>query len=108
MLVLLVFLIPFYIAYLLLSTVQIGKDQMRFTKKRSKFKSFVLVRDFRLVIIFTLITWCFYLYSFWKLGEPFPINNQTDCFRIEPYISRVGIIGVTAMAILSGFGGMMI
>lgn len=85
MLVLLVFLIPFYIAYLLLNTVQI-------------------VRDFRLVIIFTLITWCFYLYSFWKLGEPFPINNQNDCFRIEPYISRVGIIGVTAMAILSGFG----
>ncbi|CAF1337152.1 unnamed protein product [Adineta steineri] len=85
MLFLLVFLIPFYIAYLLLNTVKI-------------------VRDFRLVLFFTLIAWCFYLYMFWKLGNPFPISNRHEFFSIEQCISRVGIIGVTAMAILSGFG----
>ncbi|UJR37594.1 hypothetical protein I4U23_030292 [Adineta vaga] len=85
MLLLLVFLIPFYIAYLLLNSVKI-------------------VRDFRLVIFFTLIAWCFYLYMFWKLGNPFPISNRHEFFSIEQCISRVGIIGVTAMAILSGFG----
>jgi len=85
MLFLLVFLIPFYIAYLLLNMVKI-------------------VRDFRLVLFFTLIAWCFYLYMFWKLGNPFPISNRHEFFSIEQCISRVGIIGVTAMAILSGFG----
>jgi len=64
-----------------------------------------LVRDFRLVLFFTLIAWCFYLYMFWKLGNPFPISNRHEFFSIEQCISRVGIIGVTAMAILSGFGG---
>ncbi|CAF4982822.1 unnamed protein product, partial [Rotaria sp. Silwood1] len=85
MLFLLVFLIPLYIAYLLLNTIQI-------------------VRNFRLVLFFTLITWCFYLYIFWKLGNPFPISNRHEFFSIEQCVSRVGIIGVTAMAILSGFG----
>ena len=65
-----------------------------------------LVRDFRLVLCFTLIAWLFYLYMFWKLGNPFPISNRHEFFSIEQCISRVGIIGVTAMAILSGFGGM--
>jgi hypothetical protein len=70
-------------------------------------KTFLLVRDFRLVLFFTLIAWCFYLYMFWKLGNPFPISNRHEFFSIEQCISRVGIIGVTAMAILSGFGGMI-
>ncbi|CAF2483328.1 unnamed protein product [Rotaria sp. Silwood2] len=85
MLFLLVFLIPFYIAYLLLNTIKI-------------------VRDFRLALFFTLIAWCFYLYTFWKLGNPFPMSNRHEFFSIEQCVSRVGIIGVTAMAFLSGFG----
>lgn len=67
--------------------------------------TFNLVRDSRLVLFFTLIAWCFYLYIFWKLGNPFPISNRNEFFSIEICVSRVGIIGVTAMAILSGFGG---
>jgi len=59
-----------------------------------------------LVLFLTLIAWCFYLYLFWKLGDPFPISNRNESFSIEQCISRVGIIGVTTMAILSGFGGM--
>ncbi|CAF0934648.1 unnamed protein product [Didymodactylos carnosus] len=87
MLFLLVFLIPFYIAYMLLNTVKI-------------------IRDFRMVLLFTLIAWFFYLYLFWKLGDPFPIlsTHHGELFTMEQCISRVGIIGVTAMAILSGFG----
>lgn len=65
-----------------------------------------LVREFRLVLVLTIIAWCFYLYIFWKLGNPFPISNRHEFFSLEQCISRVGIIGVTAMAILSGFGGM--
>ncbi|CAF4315070.1 unnamed protein product [Rotaria sp. Silwood2] len=64
MLFLLVFLIPFYIAYLLLNTIKI-------------------VRDFRLALFFTLIAWCFYLYTFWKLGNPFPMSNRHEFFSIE-------------------------
>jgi hypothetical protein len=102
MLFLLVFLIPFYIAYLLLNTVKLGK---LFWTLMISMLLFFLVRDFRLVLFLTLIAWCFYLYMFWKLGNPFPISNRHEFFSIEQCISRVGIIGVTAMAILSGFGG---
>lgn len=104
MLFLLVFLIPFYIAYLLLNTVKLGKNNSLIFIYYLKLY-FILVRDFRLVLFLTLIAWCFYLYTFWKLGNPFPISNRYEFFSVEQCISRVGIIGVTAMAILSGFGG---
>ncbi|KAJ7385315.1 Golgi pH regulator A [Desmophyllum pertusum] len=42
---------------------------------------------------------------FWKIGNPFPIlSSKHGIFSIEQGISRVGVIGVTMMAILSGFG----
>lgn len=42
---------------------------------------------------------------FWKIGENFPfLNAKYSFFSIEQAISRVGIIGVTVMALLSGFG----
>ena len=78
---------------------------MRSVKFNCYFIDLILVRDFRLVLFLTLIGWFFYLYMFWKLGNPFPISNRHEFFSIEQCISRVGIIGVTAMAILSGFGG---
>ena len=53
----------------------------------------------------TLITWCAYFYIFWKLGDPFPIlSPKHGILSIEQGISRVGVIGVTIMALLSGFG----
>ncbi|KND04011.1 uncharacterized protein SPPG_01458 [Spizellomyces punctatus DAOM BR117] len=54
--------------------------------------------------------WIVYLYLFWKIGDQFPINTAQDraassiFFGIEPGMGRVGVIGVTIMAILSGFG----
>ena len=67
----------------------------------------------------TLLTWCLYFYLFWKLGDPFPILSpkhgvlsieQGDTWQsglstiTNVGISRVGVIGVTIMALLSGFG----
>ncbi|KAK9761402.1 hypothetical protein K7432_013731 [Basidiobolus ranarum] len=49
--------------------------------------------------------WLVYFYFFWKVGHKFPIQNEDKGFlAIEPGLSRVGVIGVTMMAILSGFG----
>ncbi|TPX67885.1 hypothetical protein SpCBS45565_g03512 [Spizellomyces sp. 'palustris'] len=47
--------------------------------------------------------------SAWLRRDQFPINNAQDraassIFAIEPGMGRVGVIGVTIMAILSGFG----
>ena len=53
----------------------------------------------------TLIIWCAYFYIFWKLGDPFPIlSPKHGVLSVEQGISRVGVIGVTIMALLSGFG----
>ena len=47
----------------------------------------------------------FYVYLFWKIGDPFPIlSAKHGIISIEQCISRVGVIGVTVMAFLSGFG----
>lgn len=48
-----------------------------------------------------------YFYFFWKIGNPFPITQDaemTSTFSMEQGIGRVGVLGVTAMAVLSGFG----
>jgi len=62
------------------------------------------VRD-ELLKPLTVMTWCFYMYLFWKVGDPFPIlNPKQGILSIEQGVSRVGVIGVTVMALLSGFG----
>ncbi|KRZ77341.1 Oxysterol-binding protein-related protein 8 [Trichinella papuae] len=51
------------------------------------------------------IFWLSFLYGFWRLGFPFPaLSSRFGIFSIENIISRVGVIGVTVMAMLSGFG----
>lgn len=49
--------------------------------------------------------WLLFIYLFWKLGDPFPLMSpKQGILSIEQAISRVGVIGVTVMALLSGFG----
>lgn len=53
----------------------------------------------------TVLVYLFYLYLFWKLGDPFPIlSPKQGLLSIEQGVSRIGVIGVTVMALLSGFG----
>ncbi|KAI1704283.1 abscisic acid g-protein coupled receptor domain-containing protein [Ditylenchus destructor] len=53
----------------------------------------------------TVTLWLIFIYLFWKIGDNFPIlSAKHGIFSIEQAISRIGIIGVTVMAILSGFG----
>ncbi|KAG0197411.1 Golgi pH regulator B [Mortierella sp. GBA30] len=53
-----------------------------------------------------ILIWTVYFYFFAKVGNSFPTqtNQSTGFLSIEWGMSRVGIIGVTISAILSGFG----
>ncbi|XP_040162086.1 Golgi pH regulator [Anopheles arabiensis] len=53
----------------------------------------------------TTLIWLCYLYGFWRIGDPFPLLSVSrGIFTIEQAVSRIGVVGVTVMAILSGFG----
>ncbi|KAG1679576.1 Golgi pH regulator [Nymphon striatum] len=81
----LIVLLPFYMAYFTLSNIRFVKKQMIFP--------------------FTITAWFIFIYFFWKLGDPFPIlSPKHGILSIEQGVSRIGVIGVTIMALLSGFG----
>lgn len=85
MLLVLVFMIPFYIGYFFFLNL------------------YWVPRVFQRVL--TFVYWFGFFYVFWKLRNPFPILSANHgMFSIEQGVSRVGVIGVTLMAILSGFG----
>ena len=86
MLLVLIFLIPFYIGYFLVLNL---RWQIPLILQR----------------LLAFAYWFGFFYVFWKLRNPFPIlSAKHGIFSIEQGISRVGVIGVTLMAILSGFG----
>ncbi|UMM25765.1 hypothetical protein L5515_005451 [Caenorhabditis briggsae] len=72
------------------------------------YTSFLIVsslvrRHFQLPLSVTL--WLIFIWFFWKIGDPFPmLSPKHGIFTIEQVISRVGVVGVTIMAVLSGFG----
>ncbi|XP_062517498.1 Golgi pH regulator-like [Corticium candelabrum] len=84
----LIVLLPLYISYLL-----VGSSR------------FVLNLNRRTIFGLSSAIWFVFVYLFWKIGDPFPIlSPKHGILSIEQAISRVGVIGVTVMAVLSGFG----
>uniref|UniRef100_A0A4W3J6Q2 G protein-coupled receptor 89B n=1 Tax=Callorhinchus milii TaxID=7868 RepID=A0A4W3J6Q2_CALMI len=83
-LMVLIFVVPFYIAYFVVSNIRLLQQKR---------------------LLFACMVWLTFMYFFWKLGDPFPIlSPKHGILSIEQLISRVGVIGVTLMALLSGFG----
>ncbi|XP_054717798.1 Golgi pH regulator-like [Uloborus diversus] len=81
----LIVVLPFYIGYFILSNITFVQKQ--------------------LIKPLTIASWLGFMYLFWKIGDPFPVlSPEHGIFSIEQPISRVGVIGVTLMALLSGFG----
>lgn len=78
-------LIPFYIAYSSISNIRIVPS--------------------RWIKTLSILTWFVFLYGFWRIGDGFPLLSVSQgIFTIEQAVSRIGVIGVTVMALLSGFG----
>lgn len=113
MLVFVIVIIPFYIGYFILSNIRFGIyfDISLFCKRfiidHCPSYIFTTVRK-GLVKILSLVVWIIYLYLFWKVGDPFPVISSSKrslrLLSMEQGISRIGIVGVTVMALLSGFG----
>ncbi|KAG5671633.1 hypothetical protein PVAND_001825 [Polypedilum vanderplanki] len=84
-LVMVVAVIPYYIAFSLISNIRIVSS--------------------RYSTPLTIILWLGFFYCFWRIGDKFPLLSvNAQMFSIEQGVSRIGVIGVTVMAILSGFG----
>ncbi|KAJ3389059.1 Golgi pH regulator B [Lobulomyces angularis] len=90
MLFLSVILLPYYQFYLVCSESD---------------KEWARKRRFELAFGF----WLIYLYFFWKVGDQLPNDSVVNksIFSIEAGVGRIGVIGVTVMAILSGLGAVM-
>jgi hypothetical protein len=80
----LVFVLPYYHCFCLLSSNGIQP-------LRSLFVSMVFLAAF--------------LYAFYRIGVHFPVpSEEGGIFTIAQAVSRVGVIGVVLLAVLSGFG----
>lgn len=86
MLIMLIFILPFCISYFIVSNSRLKRNQL-----------FVKVGSLVLYILFMCV--------FVKIGDQFPITSPNyGALSIEQGLSRVGVIGVSLIGVLSGFG----